>query len=130
VDRLLPMFLARLIRRGLFTVTTAAGKTLGDGRDPPVAVRFTATKAQRAVILDPEFGLGEAYMDSTFVVARGTIAEVLEILFGQELIAAPIGPWRAFCTICSGACSNSIHDFAPAILSRTSYASPLRLADE
>jgi cyclopropane-fatty-acyl-phospholipid synthase len=91
VDRLLPMFLGRLIRRGSFTVTTAAGKTytFGDGRGPPVAVRFTTAKAQRAVILDPELRLGEAYMDGTFVVERGTIAEVLGILFGQELIAAP-----------------------------------------
>jgi hypothetical protein len=63
--------------------------TFGDGRGPPVAVRFTSAKAQRTVILDPELRLGEAYMDGTFVVARGTIAEVLEILFGQELIAAP-----------------------------------------
>jgi cyclopropane-fatty-acyl-phospholipid synthase len=60
VDRLLPMFLGRLIRRGSFTVTTAAGKTFGDGHGPPVAVRFIAAKAQRAVILDPEFALGEA----------------------------------------------------------------------
>jgi cyclopropane-fatty-acyl-phospholipid synthase len=91
VDRLLPMFLGRLIRRGSFTVTTAAGKiyTFGDGRGPPVAVRFTTATAQRAVILDPDLRLGEAYMDGTFVVERGTIAEVLEILFGQELIAAP-----------------------------------------
>jgi hypothetical protein len=91
VDRLLPMFLGRLIRRGSFTVTTGAGKTytFGDGSGPPVVVHFTAAKSQRAVILDPELRLGEAYMDGTFVVQRGTTAEVLGILFGQELIAAP-----------------------------------------
>ena len=62
VDRLLPMFLGWLTRRGAFTVTTATGKTctFGDGRGPPVAVRFSAAKAQRAVILDPELRLGEA----------------------------------------------------------------------
>jgi len=92
VDRLLPMFLGRLVRRGSFTITTAAGKTytFGDGRGPPVAVRFTSAKAQRAVLLDPELKLGEAYMDGTFVVERGSIADVLAVLFGQERYVSPI----------------------------------------
>jgi len=91
VDRLLPMFLRRLVRRGSFTVTTAGGKThtFGDGSGPPVAVRFASAKAQRAVLFDPELKLGEAYMDGTFVVERGSIVDVLAILFGQERVAIP-----------------------------------------
>jgi cyclopropane-fatty-acyl-phospholipid synthase len=91
VDRLLPMFLRRLVRRGSFTVTTAGGKThtFGDGSGPPVAVRFTSAKAQLAVLFDPELKLGEAYMDGTFVVERGSIVDVLAILFGQERVAMP-----------------------------------------
>src|ERR1700731_106241 len=86
------MSLRRLVRRGSFTVTTAAGQTytFGDGRGPPVAVRFTSAKAQRSVLLDPELKLGEAYMDGTFVVERGSIADALAILFGQERVASPI----------------------------------------
>src|SRR5580700_4900054 len=86
------MFLRRLVRRGSFTVTTAAGKTytFGDGHGPPVAVRFTSAKAQRSVLLDPELKLGEAYMNGTFVVERGSIADVLAILFGQERFISPI----------------------------------------
>jgi len=92
VDRLLPMFLRRLVRRGSFTVTTAAGKTytFGDGRGPPVAVRFTSARAQCSVLLDPELKLGEAYMDGTFVVERGSIADALAVLFGQERFISPI----------------------------------------
>ena len=92
MDRLLPMFLRRLVRRGSFTITTAAGKTytFGDGRGPPVAVRFTTAKAQRAVLLDPELKLGEAYMDGTFVVEHGSIVDVLAILFGQERFTSPV----------------------------------------
>jgi cyclopropane-fatty-acyl-phospholipid synthase len=91
VDRLLTMFLGQFIRRGSFTVTTARGKTYayGDGSGPPVAVRFTTGQAQRAVLLDPELKLGEAYMDGTFVVERGSIADVLAILLSQDQIAAP-----------------------------------------
>jgi cyclopropane-fatty-acyl-phospholipid synthase len=86
------MFLGRLVRRGSFTVTTAAGKTytFGDGRGPPVAVRFASAKAQLSVLLDPELKLGEAYMDGTFIVERGSIADVLAVLFGQERFVSPI----------------------------------------
>jgi cyclopropane-fatty-acyl-phospholipid synthase len=91
LDRLLSIFLKRFIRQGSFTVTTAAGNTytLGDGSGPPVAVRFTSAKAQRAVLLNPELRMGEAYMDGSFVVEQGTIADALAILLRQEHISAP-----------------------------------------
>ncbi len=91
MDRLLFIFLRRYIRHGTFTVTTAAGSTdtFGDGRGSPIAVRFTTARAQRAVLMDPELKLGEAYMDGTLVVEQGSIADVLAILLRQEPIAAP-----------------------------------------
>ncbi len=91
MDRLLFIFLRRYIRRGSFTVTTAGGSTytLGDGRVPSVAVRFTTARAQRAVLMDPELKLGEAYMDGSLVVEQGSIADVLAVLLGQEPVAAP-----------------------------------------
>jgi cyclopropane-fatty-acyl-phospholipid synthase len=91
VDRLLTMFLSRFVRRGSFTVTTARNRTytFGDGSDPRVAVRFATAKAQRAVLFDPELKLGETYMDGSFVVERGSIADVLQILLGQGHIDRP-----------------------------------------
>ncbi len=91
MDGLLLIFLRRYIRRGSFTVTTAAGSTyaFGDGRGSPVAVRFTTAGAQRAVLMDPELKLGEAYMDGTLVVEQGSIADVLAILLRQEPVATP-----------------------------------------
>jgi cyclopropane-fatty-acyl-phospholipid synthase len=91
LDRLLSFFMRRFIRQGSFTVTTASGKryTFGDGSGPPVAVRFTDAAAQRSVLLDPELRLGEAYMDGSFVVEQGSIADALAILLRQEHIAAP-----------------------------------------
>jgi cyclopropane-fatty-acyl-phospholipid synthase len=92
VDRLLSLFLGRFIRRGSLRVTSAAGDTytFGDGTGAPLAVRFTDAKAQRAVLLDPELRLGEAYMDGTFVLEQGSLADVLALLMHQEQIAAPI----------------------------------------
>jgi cyclopropane-fatty-acyl-phospholipid synthase len=91
MDRLLLIFLSRFIRQGSLDVTTAAGNvyTFGDGSGAPVSVRLTNATAQRAVLLDPELRLGEAYMDGSLVVERGSIADLLEILFRQERIAAP-----------------------------------------
>jgi cyclopropane-fatty-acyl-phospholipid synthase len=88
---LLSIFLSRFIRHGSLTVTAASGNvyTFGDGSGAPVAVRFANATAQRAVLLDPELRLGEAYMDGTLVVERGSVADLLEILMRQQHIAAP-----------------------------------------
>jgi cyclopropane-fatty-acyl-phospholipid synthase len=97
-DWLLSMFLRRLVRHGSLAITTAAGKryTFGDGSGPPVAVRFTSARAQRAVLFNPELRLGEAYADGTFVVERGLIADLLALLLRQDHIAPPRWalPWR------------------------------------
>jgi cyclopropane-fatty-acyl-phospholipid synthase len=95
VDRLLFIFLQKFIRRGSLKVTTANGttRTFGDGSGPGVVVRFTSAAAQRAVLFDPELKLGEAYMDGTFVVERGSIADVLAVLLRQERIGAANWAW-------------------------------------
>jgi cyclopropane-fatty-acyl-phospholipid synthase len=91
VDRLLPWFLSRFIRRGSLRLTTAAGRTytFGDGSGAAVAVRFTTAKAQLAVLLDPELKLGEAYMDGGLVVEQGSLADALAVLLGQQNPASP-----------------------------------------
>jgi cyclopropane-fatty-acyl-phospholipid synthase len=95
MDRLVSIFLNRFIRQGAFRVTTAGGNTFtfGDGSGAPVAVRFISAQAQRAVLFDPELRLGEAYMDGTFVVEQGSIADVLALLMRQERLSAP--KWAA-----------------------------------
>jgi cyclopropane-fatty-acyl-phospholipid synthase len=89
VERLLLIFLQKFIRRGSLKVTTANGgtHTFGDGGGPPIAVRFTTTAAQRAVLLDPELKLGETYMDGSLVVEQGSIADVLAVLLGQDRVS-------------------------------------------
>lgn len=86
MDRLLLTFLGRFIRHGSLTVTTAGGRTctFGDGSRRPVTVRFASAAAQRAVLFDPELKLGEAYMDGSLIVERGSIADLLALLLAQE----------------------------------------------
>ncbi len=92
MDWLLRLALAH-VTCGNLQVTTAKGVTLsfGDGTGPPIAVRFVSASAQRAVLLDPDLNLGEAYMDGTFVVERGSIAEFIDLVAGKS--ASP--PWAA-----------------------------------
>jgi cyclopropane-fatty-acyl-phospholipid synthase len=93
---LLRQFLSRFIRRGSLTVTTAKGSkfTVGDGSGEPVAVRFVTADAERKILVNPELGLGEAYMDGEFVVEHGTIADALAILLDQpDLLPHWAKPW-------------------------------------
>ncbi|HEV7635903.1 MAG TPA: cyclopropane-fatty-acyl-phospholipid synthase family protein [Bradyrhizobium sp.] len=85
MDSLLRYFLRQFIRRGSMTVTAASGATFncGDGTGEPVTVRFLTHDAERRVLLNPELALGELYMDGTFVVAKGSIADALAILMDQ-----------------------------------------------
>ena len=86
MDRLLRFLLKTFVRRGTFRVTTSRGTsfTFGDGTGKPVAVRFATRGAEWGILLDPELKFGEAYMDGTFVVEEGSIADVLAIALGQH----------------------------------------------
>ncbi|MBR1122392.1 class I SAM-dependent methyltransferase [Bradyrhizobium lablabi] len=88
MDRLLRYLLGRYIRRGTMSFTTASGATFtcGDGAGKPVAARFVTSAAERRIILNPELALGEAYMDGTFVVENGSIADALAILMDQPQV--------------------------------------------
>jgi cyclopropane-fatty-acyl-phospholipid synthase len=96
MDRLLRFTLEKFVRRGAMTVTTASGKsfTCGDGTGDPVAVRFLTHDAERRILLNPELALGEAYMDGSFVVEQGSIADVLGILFDQPDILPDLARMR------------------------------------
>src|SRR5665213_559714 len=86
MDRLLQFLLKTFIRRGTFRVTTSRGTvlTFGDGTGQPVSVRFTSRSAEWAILFDPELKFGEAFMNGTFVVEQGSIADVLAVMLGQQ----------------------------------------------
>ena len=92
MDRLLQFLLKTFIRRGAFRLTTSRGMQIvfGDGTGKPVAVRFATRDAEWGILLDPELRLGEAYMDGSFVVEQGSIADVLAVVLGQDRTGIPI----------------------------------------
>jgi cyclopropane-fatty-acyl-phospholipid synthase len=85
MDRLLRFFLGQYIRRGSITFTTANGTrfSCGDGTGKPVAVRFVTRAAARRLLLDPEMALGDIFMDGSFVVEQGSMADVLAVALDQ-----------------------------------------------
>jgi cyclopropane-fatty-acyl-phospholipid synthase len=90
MDSLLRLIVATLVIRGNLKIITANGRTFifGDGSGPPVTVRFATLQSQIAVLFDPELKLGEAYMDGSFVVEQGTIADFLEIVLDRNYAPA------------------------------------------
>lgn len=86
---------AAVIRRGTLRVTTAHGRifTVGDGTGRPLAVRFRNAATEIAILLDPDLRLGEAYMDGTFVVEEGSIADFLALALAQDGRAFPRWMW-------------------------------------
>lgn len=93
MDRLLRYFLEKFVRRGTMTFTAANGVsfTCGDGTGRPISVRFLSPGAERRILLNPELALGEAYMDGTFVVENGSIADALAILLDQPAMVPQWG---------------------------------------
>lgn len=93
MDRLLRYFLGQFIRRGTMTFTATSGDkfTCGDGTGRPVSARFLSRRTERRILLNPELALGEAYMDGTFVVENGSIADALAILLDQPAMVPQWG---------------------------------------
>ena len=92
MDRVLEVVLRSFIRHGTLRLTTASGNVLhfGDGTGEPIAVRFTTRAAQWGMLLDPELKVGEAYMDGTLVMERGSIADFLSFAMSQDTSGKPL----------------------------------------
>jgi cyclopropane-fatty-acyl-phospholipid synthase len=78
---LLHAILKSMMRVGRLSVVYADGsvENYGDGSGPPVAVRLTRAGARR-IALEPDLGLGEAYMDEDLVIERGDVWTLLEVV--------------------------------------------------
>jgi len=79
---LLSVLLRKLIRKGHLTVFGADGARhdFGPGGEAPVAVRIQDKATERALLINPQLALGEAYMDGRLTVEKGDIASLLNIL--------------------------------------------------
>jgi len=82
MNGMLKTFAERTIKQGALEMVDSKGvvHSYGDGTGEPVRVRFADKATERAVILNPQLKLGEAYMDGKLIVEQGTIYDFLELV--------------------------------------------------
>jgi len=100
VDRLLDRLFRLVVVSGNLRIITARGAAFsyGDGSGQPVAIRFTSSRWEWAVILDPELRIGEAYMYGGLVVEQGSIAAFLDLMT-RNMSSRPPLPWSEFIAV-------------------------------
>ncbi|MGO9423662.1 class I SAM-dependent methyltransferase [Roseiarcus sp.] len=86
--------LGKLVLTGNLEVETADGvrHTFGDGTGPKLGARLTDRAAERELLIDPSFYLGELYMEGRFVVTEGSLYDILE-LGAKNLAKLEVLPW-------------------------------------
>ncbi|WP_029355588.1 cyclopropane-fatty-acyl-phospholipid synthase family protein [Bosea sp. 117] len=91
MERLLARVLSRVVSKGNLTITLASGRlySFGDGTGAPLSIRITSSKWQRAIALDPELKLGEAYTEGGLVIEQGSVADLLALLMRQVGLTPP-----------------------------------------
>jgi cyclopropane-fatty-acyl-phospholipid synthase len=92
MDRWLRRIFARLIRKGTLRVSSAPGRSfeVGDGTGEPLEISFKNRFTLLSILANPELKLGECYMDGSFRVERGTIADLLDLVRSQAHDKPPL----------------------------------------
>ncbi|GGC95899.1 SAM-dependent methyltransferase [Aquisalinus flavus] len=72
-----------MIKTGCLVVTTHDGReqTYGDGTGPCICVELTAKDTPRKIAMDPTLKLGEAYMEGELVMAKGSVYDLLDLIY-------------------------------------------------
>jgi cyclopropane-fatty-acyl-phospholipid synthase len=76
----------RTFPHGMLTVSPGPGRSfmVGDGTGKPIAIAFDNSWTLIGVLADPDLRLGEAYMDGSFRVTEGTLAEFINYAGSQQ----------------------------------------------
>jgi len=92
MERWLKGIVGKHVRRGTLEVSLGKGRafTVGDGTGKPVAIAFDSPATLWWVLSDPDLRLGEAYMDGSFRVTKGSLADFLELTTSQNYISATL----------------------------------------
>ena len=94
MSRVLDRLLSRLVRHGDLEVTVAgsAPRRFGDGGGPRVAFRIDSATSARAIALDPNLALGEAYRSGALRMAEGGIYDLVALLMSNTA-GVPMPAW-------------------------------------
>ena len=92
MERWLKRILGKHVRRGTLRVSLGPKRSfmVGDGTGKPVAIAFDSPAALWRILADPDLRLGEAFMDGSFRVTDGSIADFLDLVESQARISATL----------------------------------------
>ena len=76
-------FAGKLVRLGNLQITTASGKThkFGDGSGELVHMRINSKRAERAMVLNPNLAVPEAYMNGDLDFVEGDVLNFLRVVY-------------------------------------------------
>jgi len=88
---LLASVLRQLVRSGTLEVVDAAGRhyTAGSAPGPSVSIRLHDDNLRRRLLWNPRLAVGEAYMDGSLTIERGTLYDFLDLLAVNQEIGEP-----------------------------------------
>jgi cyclopropane-fatty-acyl-phospholipid synthase len=86
MERWLKRIVGKLVRRGTLKVSLGSKRsfTVGDGTGKPIAIVFDSPATLLWILTDPDLRLGEAYMDASFRVTEGSLADFLDLVESQN----------------------------------------------
>jgi cyclopropane-fatty-acyl-phospholipid synthase len=84
-------FIASAVKLGTVTIIDHAGASKTYGMPtagwPDVTLRFTDSRAPRDIVLQPDLGAGEAYMDGRMIIERGDVLDLTSLIYRNN-------PWE------------------------------------
>jgi cyclopropane-fatty-acyl-phospholipid synthase len=86
MERWLKRILGKRVRRGTLKVSLGPKRSfmVGDGTGKPIAIAFDSPATLLWILTDPDLRLGEAYMDGSFRVSEGSLADFLDLIESQN----------------------------------------------
>ena len=98
---LLVTFLRKFIHEGHLTLIDAGGRVheIGVVEQPAIVIRLHNRATERAIMLNPQLALGEAYMDGRLTVETGGIAGLLDLLMKNLGMTFGGGHWEWLATL-------------------------------
>jgi cyclopropane-fatty-acyl-phospholipid synthase len=99
-ERIVRGIFSSLVKEGSLEIAIAERPpfAVGDGTGEPIRIRFKSRIALVRSLINPELRFGEAFMNEGFVIERGDIASLLDLLLRQTGADAPTPTAKLFDT--------------------------------
>ncbi|HXY90516.1 MAG TPA: class I SAM-dependent methyltransferase, partial [Xanthobacteraceae bacterium] len=90
MERWLKRILGKHVQRGRLRVLLGPQRSfmVGDGTGKPITIAFDRPATLLWILTDPDLRLGEAFMDGSFRVTEGSLADFLDLVESQSQISA------------------------------------------